>query len=137
MQIQPYLFLDGRCEEAAEFYRAALGAEVQMLMRFTDSPEPHQPGMVRPGSEDKVMHMRMRIGETTVLASDGRCGGQPNFEGFALSVTVTDGAEAERVFSALSLGGTVQMAMARTFFSSHFGMVSDRFGIMWMVYVGP
>jgi uncharacterized glyoxalase superfamily protein PhnB len=88
MQVQPYLFFDGRCEEAVEFYRRALGAEVTMLMRFKDSPDPHEPGMVPPGAEDKVMHVSFRIGETTVLASDGRCEGRPTFQGFALSLTV-------------------------------------------------
>ena len=88
MQVQPYLFFDGRCEEAVEFYRRALGAEVTMLMRFKDSPEPQQPGMIPPGAENKVMHVSFRIGDTTVLASDGRCDGQPSFQGFALSLTV-------------------------------------------------
>jgi PhnB protein len=132
MQVQPYLFFDGRCAEAAEFYRRALGAESIMSMRFKDSPEP---GMTPPGSEDKIMHMRMQIGETTVLASDGRCLGNPSFQGFSLSLTVPDGAEAERLFAALSDGGQVQMPLGKTFFSSHFGMVADRFGVSWMVHV--
>jgi PhnB protein len=135
MQVQPYLFFDGRCEEAVEFYRSTLGAEVLMLVRFKDSPEPHQPGMVPPGAEDKVMHMRLRIGDTTVLASDGRCGGRANFQGFALSLTVPTDAEAERLFTALADGGQVQMPLAKTFFSSSFGMLADRFGVPWMVYV--
>jgi PhnB protein len=135
MQVQPYLFFDGRCEEAVEFYRSTLGAEVLMLVRFKDSPEPHQPGMVPPGAEDKVMHMRLRIGDTTVLASDGRCGGRANFQGFALSLTVPTDAEAERLFAALADGGQVQMPLAKTFFSSSFGMLADRFGVPWMVYV--
>ena len=137
MQIQPYLFFDGRCEEAVEFYRKTLGAEVTMLMRFKDSPEPHAPGMIPPGAEDKVMHASLRIGETTVLASDGRCLGRPNFQGFSLSLTVPDDAEATRRFAALADGGKVQMPLAKTFFSSRFGMVADRFGVSWMVYVAP
>ena len=137
MQVQPYVFFDGRCEEAAGFYRAALGAEVTMLMRFKDSPEPHQPGMIPPGAEDKVMHMSLRIGDSTVLASDGRCLGQPSFQGFALSLTVADEAEAERLFAALAEGGQVQMPLVKTFFSPRFGMVADRFGVSWMVYVAP
>jgi PhnB protein len=132
MQIQPYLFFEGRCEEAIEFYRGALGAEVTMLMRFKDSPEP-----VSHGSEDKVMHANLRIGETTVLASDGRCHGRPSFQGFALSLTVPDESEAERLFAALSDGGQVQMPMTKTFFSPRFGMVADRFGVFWMIYVAP
>jgi PhnB protein len=137
MQVQPYLFFDGRCEEAVEFYRRALGAEVTMLMRFKDSPEPYAPGMVPPGAENKVMHTSFRIGETTVLASDGRCVGQPSFQGFSLSLTVPDDAEAERLFAALADGGQVQMPLAKTFFSPRFGMVADRFGVSWMVYVAP
>ena len=101
MQIQPYLFFDGRCEEAIEFYRQALGAEVTMLMGFKDSPEPPQPGMTPPGFDEKVMHASLRIGDATVMASDGRCLGQPNFQGFALSITASDDAQAERLFAAL------------------------------------
>ena len=134
MQVQPYLFFEGRCEEALEFYRGALGAEVTMLMRFKESPDP---GMVAPGTEDKVMHASFRIGETTVLASDGRCEGQPSFQGFALSLTVPNEAEAERLFAALGDGGQVQMPLTKTFFSPRFGMVADRFGVSWMVYVTP
>ena len=135
--IEPYLFFDGRCEEAIEFYRNALGAEVDMLMRFKDSPEPHQPGMTAPGSENKVMHANLRIGGTSVMASDGRCGGKPHFDGFALSLGVATEAEADRLFAALADGGKVQMPLTRTFFSPRFGMVADRFGVMWMVIVPP
>jgi PhnB protein len=137
MQVQPYLFFDGRCEEAIEFYRTKLGAEVTMLMRFKDSPEPHQPGMIPPGAENKVMHASFRIGDTAVLASDGRCLGKPNFQGFALSLTVPTDADAERFFTALGDGGQIHMPLAKTFFSSSFGMVADRFGVSWMVYVAP
>jgi PhnB protein len=135
MQVQPYLFFDGRCEEAIEFYRKALGAEVQMLMRFKDSPEPHQPGMCAPGSEDKVMHASLRIGDSTVMASDGQCMGKPSFQGFSLSINARDEAEAKRLFTALADGGQVQMPLTKTFFSPHFGMVADRFGVSWMVIV--
>jgi PhnB protein len=134
MQLQPYLFFDGRCEEAIEFYKKAVGADVTMLMRFKDSPEPP---MVPPGSEEKVMHARIRIGEGVVLMSDGRCGGAPKFDGFGLSLTVKTDAEAEKLFKALGEGGQVQMPLTKTFFSSRFGMVADRFGVSWMVYVGP
>ena len=137
MQVQPYLFFDGRCDEALEFYRRTLRAEVTMLMRFKDSPEPHKPGMVPPGSENKVMHASFRIGDTTLMASDGRCLGKPSFQGFSLSLTVPNDAEAERLFAALGDGGQVQMPMAKTFFSSRFGMVGDRFGVSWMVIVAP
>ena len=137
MLVQPYLFFDGKCEEAVEFYRRALGAEVEMLMRFRDGPEPAQPGMVPPGAEDKIMHAALRIGDTMVLGSDGRCMGQPDFQGFALSLTAANDAEADRLFAALADGGQVQMALSKTFFSSRFGMVADRFGVSWMVYVAP
>lgn len=132
MQVQPYLFFEGRCDEAVEFYRTALGAKVTGLMRYKESPE--QSGTPH-GAGDKVMHLSLQIGETTVMASDGRCSGKPSFQGFALTLITKDEAEAERMFAALSDGGQVHMPMAKTFFSSHFGMVSDRFGVLWMVYV--
>lgn len=135
MPIQPYLFFDGRCEEAIDYYRKVLGAEVIRLMRFKESPDPPQPGMVPPGAENKVMHASFRISDTTVMASDGRCGGQPNFQGFSLALTVPDEAVAERLFAALADGGQVQMPLARTFFSPRFGMVADRFGVSWMILV--
>jgi PhnB protein len=132
MQIQPYLSFDGRCEEAIEFYRRTLGAKVEMMMRFKDAPEP---GMSPPGAGDKVMHSALRIGDSMVLASDGRCLGKPSFQGFALSLTAADEAEAGRLFNVLADGGQVQMPLAKTFFSPSFGMVADRFGVSWMVYV--
>jgi PhnB protein len=137
MEIQPYLFFDGRCEEAVEFYRGALGAEVEMLMRFKDNPEPDEHSMVPPGAENKVMHAALRIGDTTILASDGRCLGQPSFEGFSLSLTVPNEAEADRLFAALANGGQVRTPLTKTFFSSRFGMLADRFGVSWMIYVAP
>jgi PhnB protein len=137
MQVQSYLFFDGRCEEAIEFYKSKLGAKVEMLMRFKDSPEPAQPGMVPPGAENKVMHSCFRIGDTAVMASDGRCMGKPSFQGFSLSLTPPDVAEAERLFAALGDGGQVQMPLTKTFFSPRFGMVADRFGVSWMVVVAP
>ena len=135
MLVQSYLFFDGRCEEAIEFYRDALDAEVNMLMRFKDNPEPQKTGPIKPGTENKVMHAQMRIGDTVIMASDGRCTGQPNFQGSALAVTVADEAEAERRFAALADGGQVIMPLAKTFFSPRFGMVNDRFGVAWMVLV--
>jgi PhnB protein len=137
MQVEPYLFFDGRCEEAIEFYRSKLGAEVTALMRFKDSPEPHQPGMIPPGAENKVMHANLRIGNTAVMASDGRCEGQPSFKGFSLSINAANDAEADRLFTALGDGGQVQMPLTKTFFASRFGMVADRFGVSWMVIAMP
>ena len=133
MQVQPYLFFDGRCEEALNFYSKAVGAKVEMLMRFKDAPEKPQPGMVPPGSENKVMHSSFKIGDTQVMASDGRCQQKPSFQGFSLSITAKNDAEAETLFKALGDGGQVQMPLAKTFFASKFGMVADQFGVNWMV----
>lgn len=137
MQIRPYLFFDGRCEEAIGFYRETLGAEVTALMRFSDSPEPAPEGMLPPGSENKVMHAQLRIGDIELMASDGNCGGQPQFQGMSLSLLLPDAAEAERRFAALGAGGQVQMPMDKTFFAERFGIVADRFGVSWMVLTGP
>ena len=136
--IQPYLFFNGRCEEAVEFYRKALGAEVEMIMRFKDSPEPPPPGEVAPGSENKIMHVSFRIGQTTVMASDGGCSREKaSFEGFCLSLSVPNESEADRVFAALAQGGEVKMPLAKTFWSPRFGMLEDRFGVGWMISVVP
>ncbi|MEZ5405882.1 MAG: VOC family protein [Verrucomicrobiia bacterium] len=132
--IQPYLFFNGHCEEALEFYKNAVGAKVEMLMRFKDSPEPPPPGMVPPSYENKVMHASFRIGESVVMASDG-CGEGENFKGFSLSLAVPTEAEAKRVFDALTVGGQVTMPLAKTFWSPCFGMLTDRFGLGWMINV--
>jgi PhnB protein len=132
MQVQPYLFFNGRCEEAIEFYRRTLGAEVTMLMRFRESPEAPPPGKVPPGWENKVMHANVRLGDTEVMASDG-CEHGARFQGFSLSLSVRDDAEAGRLFAALSDGGQVQMPLTKTFFASSFGMLTDRFGVSWMI----
>ena len=136
MPVTPYLFFDGRCEEALDFYKKALGAEVQMVMRFKESPEPPPPGMIAPGSDDKIMHASFQVGGTAVMASDG-CDnkGSPRFEGFSLSVEAHDEADAERKFSALADGGKVNMPLGKTFFAKIFGVVVDRFGVGWMVVV--
>jgi PhnB protein len=135
MQVTPYLFFDGRCEEAIEFYKHTLGAEVSMLMRNRESPEAPPPGTLPPGSENKIMHASFKIGDTLVMGSDGHCGGKPAFEGFGLSITPTDEATAKRIFASLGDGGELRMPLAKTFFSPCFGMVTDRFGVLWMVYV--
>ena len=137
MQVQPYLYFEGCCEEAIEFYRKALGAELTMLMRYKDSPKPPRPGLVPPGAENKVMHSSSRIGETTVMASDGLCLGKPDFKGVSLTLTASSDNEAEQLFTALNDGGQVQMPLTKTFFSSRFGMVADRFGVSWMIIVKP
>ena len=135
MIVQPYLFFEGRCEEAATFYQSALGAEVTMLMRYKDSPDAQTPDMLPPGSESKVMHMSLRIGDTTIMASDGLCKMTPVFQGFSLSLTADNIAGAETMFAALADGGQVQQPLMTTFFSPRFGMVTDRFGVSWMVLV--
>jgi PhnB protein len=135
MHVQPYLNFNGRAKEAIDFYRKALGAEVQMLMHFKDCPEPQQ-GMITPENKDKVMHAALKIGDTTVFASDGRCTGSSNFQGISLSLQAKDEAEADRLFGALADGGQVQMPLAKTFFSPSFGMLADRFGVNWMVIAG-
>jgi len=144
MQVQPYLFFDGRCEEAIEYYRSALGAQVDTLMRFKDNPDLQgqqaQQGqenfsgcMSPPDAADKIMHASFRIGQTSVMASDGRCGGATDFRGFSLSISVPQADEAQRLFSALARDGQVQMPLGRTFFSPCFGMVTDKFGMSWIV----
>ena len=138
MRIEPYLFLDGRCEEALDFYREKLGAEVTMQMRFSDAPGeggPPPEGCDPPpaGTGDKIMHASFKVGDTTLMASDGNCGGSPRFEGMSLSLSVADDATAERLFAALADGGQVQVPIAPSFFATRFGMVADRFGVAWMV----
>jgi PhnB protein len=133
MIVQPYLFFDGRCEEALEFYRKVLDAEITAIIPFQDSPDPN---MCMPGiDQNKVMHANFQVGETQVMASDGRCEGKPSFQGFALSLSVPTEAEADRRFAALADGGQVQMPLMKTFFSPRFGMVADRFGVSWMILV--
>ena len=132
MEIQPYLFFEGRCDEALEFYKSALGAQVVMRMSNRESPDPT---MCTPGSEDKVLHAAFKINGATVLASDGMASGNPKFEGFGLSLPATDEAEAGKWFNALADGGNVVMPLSKTFFSPCFGMVADRFGVHWMVIV--
>jgi PhnB protein len=130
MNLQPYLFFDGKCEEALGFYKRAIGAEPKMLMRFKDAPDQ---SMVSPGSHDKIMHAQVQIGDTAVLMSDGRCLGKPNFQGFALTINAKNEAEADKLFGALAEGGQVTMPLAKTFFAKRFGMLTDKFGVGWMV----
>ena len=129
MRVEPYLYFNGRCEEAVEFYRRAVGAEVRALTRFKDNPGVPAPA----GAADKVMHVDLKIGDTTVLASDGQGHGTLNFQGFSLSLTVATDSEADRMFAALSDGGRVQLPLTSTPFASRFGMVADRFGVLWIV----
>ena len=137
MHIQPYLFFDGRCEEALNFYQQVVDAEVIMLMRFKDSPEPTPAGMLPPASENKIMHASFRVGETELMASDGHCAGNAHFKGFSLSLTLPNAAEVDKRFKALSDGGQITMPLGQTFFSPRFGMLTDRFGVGWMLIVHP
>jgi len=133
VQVNAYLDFDGRCDEALEFYRTAVGAEVLALHRFKDAP----PGVCPPGNENKVMHASFRVGASTLHATDGGHSKGHGFQGFSLSLTVEDDAKAEKLFTALSDGGQVTMPLSKTFFASSFGMLADRFGVSWMIYVGP
>lgn len=127
--VQPYLFFEGRCEEAMEFYRKALDAKVERVMKYKEGPQ--SPDMKMPA--DKVMHAAFKVGDTQVLASDGNCSGRPSFQGISLTVSARDDAHAKKVFGALSEGGKVTQPLTKTFFSSNFGMLTDKFGVGWMV----
>ena len=135
MTVTPYLNFEGRAEEAIEFYKQALGAQVDMLMRHSDSPDKPPPGMIPPGSEHKIMHASFRIGDSVIMATDGSCTSKGAFQGISLSLKVDDVDQANRVFAALGEGGQVQMPLMKTFFSPAWGMVADRFGVSWMVVV--
>jgi PhnB protein len=132
MPLQPYLFFNGRCDEAIEFYQKALGAEVMMLMRFKQAPDQ---GMIQPGMDEKVMHARLRISDSIVLMSDGMGAGEQKFEGFSLTLSLATAAEVDRRFNALADGGQVRMPLDKTFFSPRFGMLTDKFGMGWIVLV--
>ena len=132
--VQPYLFFEGRCEEALDFYAKAIGAKVEMKMRYADSPEGCPQGMPA-GTEKKIMHCAFMIGESMVMASDGMNSGKPDFKGITLSITLADEAGVKRVFEALSAGGKVVQPLTKTFFSPSFGMLADKFGVSWMVLV--
>jgi PhnB protein len=135
MKLQPYLFFDGRCDEAIAFYTKVLGAKVEMVMHYKDSPEPLPPGMVPPGSENKVMHASMQIGDSVLMVCDDCSPNPTQFKGFSLSLNPDTKADAERMFAALADQGTVVMPLNKTFWSSCFGMLTDRFGVGWMINV--
>jgi PhnB protein len=139
MQTQVYLFFDGRTDEALEFYKKTLGIEVEMLMRFKDAPADSNassdPNCPPPSNPNAVMHSSFKLGDQRVMASDGNCGGKPEFKGFSLTLAVNAEAEADKLFAALSQGGQVQQPLIKTFFSPKFGMVQDKFGLNWMVLV--
>jgi len=132
--IQPYLFFSGRCEEAIEFYKSAIGAEVTMLLRFSESPDPPPEGMLEPGFENKVMHASLSIGGAPIMMSDG-CDSNGGFQGFRIALSLPTEEEAKQAFSALVEGGKVDMPLDKTFWSPCFGMLTDKFGLEWMVSV--
>ena len=132
MIVEPYLFFGGRCEEAIEFYRKALGAETTALMRYSESPEK---GDIQTGWESKIMHANLRIGEATIMVSDGAPGQKGNFQGFALTISLSDEARARKMFQALAETGETVMPLCKTFYSPLFGMITDRFGVLWMIMV--
>ena len=137
MPVTPYLVFSGRCEEALDFYKKAIGAEVDVLMRFKDSPEPPPPGCA-PVDASKIMHASFKVGGTAVMATDGMTvNGEPKFSGFSLTIHAKDENEADRLFAGLSQGGQVQMPLGKTFFAKRFGMVADKFGVSWMLIVEP
>lgn len=133
-RVTPYLFFSGRCESALDFYQQALGAKVEMLMRFSDSPDPVPAGMLQAGFEDKIMHASFSIGDMTIMASDG-CNDKASFDGFRLTLSVATQDDAHRVFDALAEGGCVDMPLGPTFWSPCYGMVTDKFNVGWMVMV--
>ncbi len=133
MEVNAYLTFDGKCVEALEFYKSKLGAKVTAIMRFKEAPDQSQ---IKPESKDKVMHSEFQLGETKVMASDGYCTGKPSFSGFSLVIQCKDDAEAAKHFKALSDGGQVTMPLDKTFFASSFGIVSDKFGVSWMLIAG-
>lgn len=136
-RVQPYLFFEGRCEEALNFYVETFGAELTDLIRIKDSPEPPPPGTLPPGSDDKVMHAAITIDDTLIMASDGMCSGHTEIKGVSLSYTASDTQQARALFDKLAEGGEVRMSLGETFFSPCFGMVADRFGVAWMIIVEP
>jgi PhnB protein len=135
MHIQPYLYFRGRCEEAIEFYKRAIGAQVQMMVRMSDAPPDSNAPKLPPGWNEKIMHAALTIGDSTVLFSDGGSAGPAEFRGFDLSLNVADAATADKAFAALAAGGTVNMPLSQTFWSPRFGTLTDKFGVAWMVNV--
>lgn len=132
--VDSYLFFNGRCEEAIHFYKSAAGAKIGMVLKFGESPDPVPEGMVPPDWDNKIMHCDFTIGQSRIMASDG-CASTPDFNGFRLALTVPTEADADRVFAALADGGRIDMPLGKTFWSPRYGMLTDKFGIGWMVMV--
>ncbi|HEX4125838.1 MAG TPA: VOC family protein [Tepidisphaeraceae bacterium] len=137
MHVNPYLSFEGKCDQAIDFYKSAAGAEVSSLMRYKEMPGGCPEGSPSSAHPEKVMHAELKIGDSTILASDGRCTGQPKFEGITLAISVPTDAQGQKIFNGLAAGGKVTMPLGKTFFSSQFGMLQDRFGVGWLVITGP
>ena len=133
MKVESLITFGGRCEEALEFYKKSVGAEVTALMRWKESPDAAMKGP--PGYGEKIMHANFRIGETQLMAEDGLGDKAAEFKGMTLAIEAADDAEAKRVFTALGEGGKVTMALMKTFWTSSFGMLTDKFGVPWVVNV--
>jgi PhnB protein len=131
MQVLAYLNFAGRCEEALEFYKTRAGAEVTTVMRWSDSPDPEM--KAPPGHDNKIMHAAFKIGETTLMADDGMGTKKAEFKGITLALSAASDADTQRLFDALGDGGSVQMPLTKTFWTSSFGMLTDPFGVPWMV----
>ena len=132
MRVEPYLMMSGRCEEALEFYKQAVNAQVVMILRMKDAPDA-PPMPMPPNWGDKIMHCGFTIGQTLVMASDGMSEERVDFSGVTLSITADDETQARRMFDALSASGKVFMPMGKTFWSPCFGMCADKFGVNWML----
>jgi PhnB protein len=137
MHVTPYLGFEGRCDEAIAFYKSAVGAEVNSLMRFKDMPGGCPEGSPSSTHPEKVMHSELKIGDSLVFLSDGHCTGSTKFEGISLTLAASSDAQAQKIFSALAVEGKVMMPLGKTFFASQFGMLTDRFGVAWIVLTRP
>ncbi len=132
MQVRPYLFLGGRADEAIAFYEKALGGRLLQRLLYKDSPDNPT---TNTAPAENVMHASLRIGDSTVLLSDGHGAEGARFQGFSLTLSVADDAEVDRRRAALSEGGSVMQAPTKTFFSPRFAMATDRFGVLWIILV--
>jgi len=132
MNVQTYLFFDGRCEEAIEFYKAVFGADLLYSMRFREGP----PNLVTAENEEKIFHATMRFGETVINLSDDLKQERGSFGGFAILAHLDNDASAEEAFESLQEGGRVGMPIQEVFWASRYGIVTDRFGVTWKIQAG-
>ncbi len=130
MELSPYLMFDGRCEAAFRFYEQCLGAKVIMMMTYDEAPAGAD---IAPNTSKKVMHARLAVGDRVLMGSDAPADRFRPMQGFSITLSIAEPAEAERVFDALAKNGKINMPMAETFWAKRFGMVVDQFGTPWMV----